>query len=62
VTNGHLDIVGRTSTTFDQVVVAVLENPAKQPLFAIEERVAMLEKATGHLGNVKVEAFSSCSA
>ncbi len=57
VTNGHLDIIGRTSTTFDQVVVAVLENPAKQPLFAVDERVAMLEEATGHLGNVKVEAF-----
>ncbi len=57
VTNGHLDIIGRTSTTFDQVVVAVLENPAKQPLFAIDERVAMLEEATGYLGNVKVGAF-----
>ena len=34
VTNGHLDIIGRTSTTFDDVVVAVLENPSKQPVFA----------------------------
>jgi pantetheine-phosphate adenylyltransferase len=57
VTNGHLDIIGRTSTTFDQVVVAVLENPAKEPLFAIEERVAMLEEASGNLENVRVGSF-----
>ena len=57
VTNGHLDIIGRTSTTFEHVVVAVLENPAKEPLFAIEERVAMLEEACADLGNVKVGSF-----
>ena len=45
VTNGHLDIIGRTSATFDVVVVGVLENPAKQPVFAVEERVSMLEEA-----------------
>ena len=47
VTNGHLDIIGRTSTTFERVVVAVLENPSKQPLFTVEERVVMLEEACG---------------
>ncbi|MEO8476311.1 MAG: pantetheine-phosphate adenylyltransferase [Actinomycetota bacterium] len=57
VTNGHLDIIGRTSTTFDQVVVAVLENPSKQPLFSVEERVAMLEEACGAMQNVSVGAF-----
>ena len=45
VTNGHLDIIGRTSATFDVVVVGVLENPSKQPVFAVEERVSMLEEA-----------------
>ena len=40
VTNGHLDIIGRTSATFDVVVVGVLENPSKQPVFAVEERVS----------------------
>ena len=45
VTNGHLDIIERASQTFDEVVVAVLENPAKQPLFSLEERVSMLQEA-----------------
>lgn len=58
VTNGHLDIIGRASARFDAVVVAVLENPSKQPLFAVEERVAMLKEATTGLGNVEVDAFS----
>ena len=45
VTNGHLDVVRRAAGMFDGVVVAVLENPSKAPLFSVEERVAML-KAT----------------
>jgi pantetheine-phosphate adenylyltransferase len=57
VTNGHLDIIGRTSTTFDQVVVAVLENPAKRPLFSLEERIAMLQDVCGDLTNVRVGSF-----
>ena len=57
VTNGHLDIIGRTSTTFEHVVVAVLENPSKQPLFSVEERVEMLEEACGAMENVTVGAF-----
>jgi len=58
VTNGHLDIIGRTSSTYDAVVVGVLENPAKLPLFGVEERVAMLEEACSGLANVRVVAFS----
>ncbi len=57
VTNGHLDIIGRTGTTFDRVVVAVLENPAKEPLFELEERVAMLEEVCADLPNVRVASF-----
>ena len=57
VTNGHLDIIGRTATTFDDVVVAVLENPAKQPLFGLEERLEMLEEACSELANVRVGSF-----
>jgi pantetheine-phosphate adenylyltransferase len=57
VTNGHLDIIGRTSTTFEHVVVAVLENPSKQPLFSVEERVEMLEEACEAMENVTVGAF-----
>lgn len=57
VTNGHLDIIGRTSTTFDTVMVAVLENPSKEPLFELGERVAMLEEACSGLANVQVGSF-----
>jgi pantetheine-phosphate adenylyltransferase len=58
VTNGHLDIIGRTSQALDSVVVGVLENPSKQPLFAVGERVAMLEEACQGLANVVVASFS----
>jgi len=62
VTNGHLDIVARALACFDRVIVAVLTNPGKQPLFSLEERVAMLKDATGTLdgaaGRVEVDAFS----
>jgi pantetheine-phosphate adenylyltransferase len=57
VTNGHLDIIGRAARCFDAVVVGVLENPSKQPLFRLDERVGMLEEAVSDLGNVRVEAF-----
>jgi pantetheine-phosphate adenylyltransferase len=59
VTNGHLDIIGRAASYFDAVVVGVLENPSKQPLFEVEERVAMLKEACeGFAGNVRVGSFS----
>ena len=58
VTNGHLDIIERAGRHFDAVVVAVLENPAKQPLFAAEDRVSMLKEATAHVANVEVSTFS----
>ncbi len=57
VTNGHLDIIERASQTFETVVVAVLENPAKQPMFSIDERVAMLEKACAGMPAVEVAVF-----
>ena len=57
VTNGHLDVVGRAASTFDVVVVGVLENPSKTPLFAVAERIALLEEGVRHLGNVRVGAF-----
>lgn len=57
VTNGHLDIVGRASRLFDEVVVAVLVNRSKKSLFSLEERIAMLREATAHLPNVTVDSF-----
>jgi len=58
VTNGHLDIVARAAACFDRVVVAVLINPAKQPMFSLEERVAMLKEATIGMPGVEIDAFS----
>lgn len=57
VTNGHLDVVGRAASLFDAVEVAVLENPSKAPLFAVEERVALLQEAVSDLRNVRVGSF-----
>ena len=58
VTNGHVDIIGRAAERFDRVVVAVLDNPGKRPLFPVEERVAMLKEATADLDRVEIDAFS----
>ena len=57
VTLGHLDIIRRTSEMFDQVVVGVLKNKAKSPLFSVQERVNMLQEVTADLPNVEVMAF-----
>jgi pantetheine-phosphate adenylyltransferase len=57
VTNGHLDIIGRASETFETVVVGALENPSKQPMFSLEERVAMLKEACTGMPNVTVVSF-----
>ncbi|HEY7400319.1 MAG TPA: pantetheine-phosphate adenylyltransferase [Actinomycetota bacterium] len=57
VTNGHLDIIERASGCFDAVLVGVLENPAKAPLFALDQRVGMLEEACTDLGNVRIASF-----
>jgi pantetheine-phosphate adenylyltransferase len=57
VTNGHLDIIGRASQTFESVVVGALENPSKQPMFTLEERVAMLKEACSGMPNVTVVSF-----
>jgi pantetheine-phosphate adenylyltransferase len=57
VTNGHLDIIERASRLFDGLVVAVLENPGKRPLFSVEERLGMLKEATSHITGVEVISF-----
>ncbi len=57
ITMGHLDIVERAASRFDRVVVAVLENPRKQPMFAVEERMQLISDTTAHLGNVEVDRF-----
>lgn len=56
VTNGHLDIITRAARTFDHVVVAILTNPRKQPLFNLQERLDMLREVTRDLPNVSVSS------
>ena len=58
VTLGHLDIINRASRTVGELIVGVLNNGGKTPLFSIEERVNMLNEVTGDLPNVKVMSFS----
>ncbi len=58
VTYGHLDIIRRASSIFDELTVSVLNNNTKTPLFSVEERVRMLEEATKDLPNVTVDSFS----
>jgi pantetheine-phosphate adenylyltransferase len=57
VTNGHLDIIGRSSALHDEVIVAVLINITKKSLFTVDERVEMLSEVTKGYGNVRVERF-----
>lgn len=56
-TNGHLDLVERGSKIFDELVVAILRNPDKQPLFSLNERRKMLEELTSGFSNVSVDTF-----
>ena len=57
ITNGHLDIISRGGTLFDRIIVAILRNPEKDPLFALEERVDILRSVVGKWPSVVVEAF-----
>ena len=58
ITNGHVDVLHRAVAVFDRVVVAVLENPRKTPLFSVEERIAQISAAVTEFGsNVEVAGF-----
>ena len=57
VTNGHVDIIARALDIFDEVIVAVLVNGSKEPLFSTKERLALIKKSAAHLKGVKVESY-----
>lgn len=59
ITNGHLDLIKRSLTVIDKLVVAVAENPNKNPLFTVDERVELVRKSTTGLENVEVYPFSN---
>jgi pantetheine-phosphate adenylyltransferase len=58
ITFGHLDIVARASSIFDEVVIAVMVNKTKQTLFTVEERIEMTKEVTSKFPNVKVDSWS----
>lgn len=62
ITNGHLNIIERAANLFDQVIVAVAKNPSKQPLFELDERVALVRQSCSHLANVQAVGFSGLLA
>ncbi|MDD3253905.1 MAG: pantetheine-phosphate adenylyltransferase [Lachnospiraceae bacterium] len=57
VTLGHMDIIERTANMMDHVIIGVLKNNSKSPLFSVEERVNMLKSVTAHLPNVEIQSF-----
>lgn len=57
LTNGHLDLIHRGSKIFDQLIVAILRNSEKTPLFSLEERIGMLKECTADLPSVRVDTF-----
>ena len=61
VTYGHLDVIRRASSSFEHVIVGVLNNSAKSPLFSATERVKMLKGVTEDLPNVEIESFQGLS-
>ncbi|MEO1341711.1 MAG: pantetheine-phosphate adenylyltransferase [Cyanobacteria bacterium J06635_13] len=57
ITFGHIEIVSRGAKLFDKVIVAVLSNPSKKPLFTVEKRIEQITKCTQHIHNVEVDSF-----
>ncbi len=58
ITNGHIFIAERAASLFDELIVAILVNPAKNSAFSLEERQQMVQEALSHLGNVTVDSFT----
>src|SRR5438067_13824984 len=57
LTNGHLDLIDRGAKIFDELIVAILRNPEKDPLFSLEERLQMISAMTEGRANVRVDSF-----
>jgi pantetheine-phosphate adenylyltransferase len=57
VHNGHVDVIQRSLQIFDELIVAVVANPSKQPLFSVKERLEMIDDATSDLSNFRIVAF-----
>ncbi|AFJ97644.1 pantetheine-phosphate adenylyltransferase [Cronobacter sakazakii] len=62
ITNGHLDIITRAASMFDELILAVAASPHKKTMFSLDERVALAQQAAAHLQNVSVTGFSDLMA
>lgn len=58
VTNGHIDILEKTSKLFDRIIIAVVHNVGKNALFSLNERVNLIRESTSHIPNIEVQSFS----
>ncbi|MCI5699597.1 MAG: pantetheine-phosphate adenylyltransferase [Lachnospiraceae bacterium] len=61
VTYGHLDVIRRASVLFDEIIIGVLHNYRKSPLFSVEERVNILKEVTKDIPNIKIKSFEGLS-
>ncbi|MDZ7833737.1 MAG: pantetheine-phosphate adenylyltransferase [Desulfobacterales bacterium] len=57
VTNGHLDIIQRGLKIFDRIIITILDNPAKQTLFSVDERVALLRESLKDVENIEIDSY-----
>jgi pantetheine-phosphate adenylyltransferase len=62
ITSGHLDVIERGSRLFDRLIVSILRNEAKSPLFTVEERIGMLTEVTAPYENIEVDSFDGLLA
>lgn len=62
VTNGHIDIIEKSSRLFDRIIIAVVHNVTKKALFTLDERVALIKESTRHLENIEIDCFSGLLA
>lgn len=58
ITNGHLDIIKRSSQLFDKVIVGIIQNPNKNSFFTLEERIDLIKKATNSIHNIEIDNFT----
>jgi pantetheine-phosphate adenylyltransferase len=58
ITLGHLDLIRRSSVLFEKIIVAVLRNPSKHPLFTVAKRIEQIRQCTQHLKNVEIDSFT----
>jgi pantetheine-phosphate adenylyltransferase len=62
ITNGHIDVLERSSKLFDRIIIAVVHNLTKKAMFSLDERVEMIRQSVAHIPNVEIDCFSGLLA